>query len=195
MSNISTLDKISSAIKYAYNHITYKGPYIKVIFDNKIEDYKKNSEIMNSIHNNDKIQNDAFSTEQRVLVSYLGTKNFNTVVMASSYTEINKKIIHIIENAQSYPKKKFGDFTKFIDKIYLLTNYNTEIDVTNTLNIIIQHKEEIKISDLPLLHKEKSKNIKSIKILHYNDMVLKEIVLDFNNNMNKSVDSLNEWIE
>jgi hypothetical protein len=75
-----------------------------------------------------------------------------------------------------------------------VTNNNNEIDITNTLNVIIQHEEVIKISDLPLLHKEKSSNIKSIKIFHYNDIVLKEIILNFSENMNKNVDSLNEWI-
>jgi hypothetical protein len=105
MSNITILDKISSVAKYMYNNVTYKGPYKNVIFNDKPEEYAIHTNTMNNIHNGNE-NNEKFASQQRVLVYYEGSKTFNTIITAKSYTEINNKMNHIIKNPKIYQKKK-----------------------------------------------------------------------------------------
>ena len=139
----------------------------------------------------DSLANEHFLIKQRVVVSFEGNINFNTVVTADSYLEIYRNVQHIAENHDMYQRKVFGNLTFVIDKICLVTNDEEEIDVLDTLNTFILYTEPIKLSDIPLLYEKKCSDIKEIKITYFHEMDYKFVDIDFQSNKDEDIDFLN----
>ena len=146
---------------------------------------------MNCVCLNESMTNEQFLIKQRVVILFEGNVNFNTVILADSYRGIHQIVKQISENPRAYERKIFGNLMYVIDKIFMVTNDDEEIDVLDTLNTFIVYTEPIKLSDVPLLYDKKCEDIKEIKITYFHEMDYKFVDIDFESNQDKDIDFLN----
>lgn len=173
MSNISLIDKLKYFIEYQLSTFRNWHPYKRVVINADLATYKKMTKIMNSIHQTAIIA-DTFQPT-RVVILYTGDRVLTTVLVVTSYMEIEHIVNDIVANKTVFPKKIFADFPIVIDYIHLLTYENKEIDVTNTLLTCIEYKDiKIKFSDISIIHKKHIFEIDKIKIKYFNQLTLKE---------------------
>lgn len=228
MDTISLSDKIKYYIKYLFSRLKGWVPYKKTIINGNLDNYQKNSEILNSLYLHeqaesiqnenwfsqfiknisfyfkkmlfyamncvcldDSMANEQFLIKQRVVVSFEGNINFNTVVLADSYRDIYRIIKHITENHHMYERKTLGNLNYVVDKFCLVTRDDEEIDVLDTLNTFIMYTDPIKLLDIPLLHDKKSEDIKELKITYFHEMDYKFVDIDFESNKDQDIDFLN----
>jgi len=189
MDEISTGNKIKYFAQHSFKRIckSWNGPYAKVILNNNIEDSEMHCKNLNSIFKS----KEPFNDKHRVLVLYEGEKNFCVVSTVQSYTDIDKITDNILKNYNMYSRKKVDDHAHMIDKIYLLTNNNEEIEVVDIIDMFIQYSEPIKMYDIVHVYDKKCQDINLIKIIYYKDMECCEKIFDFQKLKNENIDVIN----
>lgn len=187
MSNINNTNKIAYYFMFKYDSIIKLLPYKKVIIINN--NISSNITLkMNIIYLLTNFFNVTFPDKNRVIVSFSGNRNFNTILLINSYLEINDIINNIALDINTYSRKKFDNINNFIDKIYIITNNNEEIDITNIFDLFIEYKEKLLLSDIALFYDKI--DIKNIKITYYNNMEYQEILIDYELYKNNTFESM-----
>lgn len=189
MDEISIGSKINCLTGYVCKKIInmWTGAYTKVILDDKIEESDKRCKEINSSFTS----KDMFDTKHRVLVLYQKEKNFSTVLIAESYTQINEIVNDMLKNYNSYKRIQLDDSNVMIQRLVLLTKDNEEIDVTDMINMFIKYTEPITICDLSHLCGKKSESIKHMKFEYYKEMEPFEKIFDFQQIKDKDIEFIN----
>lgn len=171
---------VVGSCKYAYRNIMASGPYHHVINCNNTNNYKETTTIMNKINCGKKID-DKFEESTKILVSYMGEKKFYAVLFGMSHDDIHQQITKIIKNFDDYPKKKF----KYdVSNIFLILNDNTEINITDLTENIIEYND-VTFHDLTLFLKINPCEIKDVKFEYIENIIdKKEKFIRFNKHLN-----------
>jgi hypothetical protein len=169
--------KIRLLYDYKKNKNNKKMPYKHVIGSDLI-DY---ATLLNDIYNDDISNNCNFDTKRKFIVYFTGIRTFNTVIMASSYVDLNDIITTISKDTINYSKKNFDNSSDFfMDKIVITTDENDDIDITHMLNTCISYECDITFNDIIILHNNINDKIQCVKLYYYKntDHTIKKIAYD-----------------